>query len=182
MPQDAPPPEADEIDVSGLFDGPFYATAYPDVAAAAGGPAAHFRDFGWRERRRPNPWFDTGWYLDGNPDVCASGLNPLLHFIRFGEVEGRRPSPGFDPAWYAEAFRVATCPAPPAEPTGSTCGAARAAMRGRRRSLAQPRSRARSSRADWPPRRSDEGFRSRLAPGVGLEPTTQRLTAACSTN
>lgn len=164
MPQDAPPPEADEIDVSGLFDGPFYATAYPDVAAAAGGPAAHFRDFGWRERRRPNPWFDTGWYLDGNPDVCASGLNPLLHFIRFGEVEGRRPSPGSirrgtqrrSASRHARRRRPSR-PVPPVEPPARQCEdvggpwRSRAAARDPRGLTGRPVDRMKGFVPDWLP-------------------------------
>jgi hypothetical protein len=88
--------EAAELDATGLFDAD--STAYPDIPAAATDPLAHFCGFGWREGRRPNPWFEPAWYLAANADVRKSGLNPLLHYSRHGEVEGRRPSPLFDPA------------------------------------------------------------------------------------
>src|SRR5206468_8733269 len=61
---------------------------------------AHFIDFGWREGRWPNPYFDPAWYLDSNQDVRDAGYNPLLHYLAFGEREGRRPVPAFDPSWY----------------------------------------------------------------------------------
>ncbi|HST76240.1 MAG TPA: hypothetical protein VLJ20_12765 [Acetobacteraceae bacterium] len=98
--------EEAELDATGLFDRAFYTATYPDIPAAAADPLAHFCGFGWREGRRPNPWFEPAWYLATNADVRKSGLNPLLHYSRHGEAEGRRPAPQFDPAWYAEAHRV----------------------------------------------------------------------------
>lgn len=94
------------IDAAGLFDHAFYAAAYPDIAAGQLDAIAHYCGFGWREGRRPNPWFEPAWYLARYADVRDAGLDPLLHYIRHGEAEGRQPSPVFDPAWYARAYRV----------------------------------------------------------------------------
>jgi serralysin len=59
-------------------------------------PAAHFQQFGWREGRDPNPWFDTTAYLAANPDVAAAGINPLEHFRASGAAGDRDPGPDFD--------------------------------------------------------------------------------------
>lgn len=73
------------------------------MRAAGIDPLDHFVAHGWREGRRPNPYFDPAWYLAEYPDVREAELNPLLHYVRHGEAERRRPGPHFDPAWYALA-------------------------------------------------------------------------------
>lgn len=74
---------------SGLFDGDWYLTTYPDVAAAAVDPLGHFVDLGWREGRDPGSGFNTSSYLKANADVARAGINPLVHYIEFGRSEGR---------------------------------------------------------------------------------------------
>src|SRR5262245_8689521 len=76
---------------SGLFLGDWYLHAYPDISGAHLDPFRHFMEAGWKEGRKPNPYFDTAWYMAKNPDVPASGLNPLVHYWRFGESQNRQP-------------------------------------------------------------------------------------------
>jgi hypothetical protein len=73
------------------FDGAWYLTAYPDVAAIRENPLVHYVKRGWKEGRFPHPSFDTRRYLAENPDVAAAGLNPLDHYVRQGRKEGRAP-------------------------------------------------------------------------------------------
>ncbi|MBR0681725.1 glycosyltransferase [Roseomonas eburnea] len=91
---------------TGLFDADFYLATYPDIAAAGIEPFEHFYDHGYREGRRPNPYFDPLWYLGQHPDVVAGGLNPLLHYALHGDAEGRKPGPLFDPGWYRTRYSL----------------------------------------------------------------------------
>ena len=68
----------------------------------------HYCRYGWREGRRPNPYFDPAWYVQRYRDVQESGAEPLLHYIECGEAEGRLPIAHFDPAWYRAHHRVPT--------------------------------------------------------------------------
>lgn len=103
-----PQPEVElaELASSGLFEQVWYLASNPDVQAAGMDPLLHWYQFGWREARNPNPYFDTGWYIAQNPDVAAADINPLLHYLRHGDREGRRPIAHFDPAWYRRAYRL----------------------------------------------------------------------------
>lgn len=92
---------------SGLFDANAYLLQGADVLAAGLDPLEHFCRFGWREGRRPNPYFDTGWYRATNADLRALGVNPLLHYLVCGEAAGRRPAVYFDPLWYRSRHRLA---------------------------------------------------------------------------
>ncbi len=76
--------EIELVLASGLFDGEWYLTRYPDVARAGLDPLAHFLDHGWHERRDPSSRFSTKAYLKANPDLEKSAVNPLVHFIRAG--------------------------------------------------------------------------------------------------
>lgn len=97
---DVPTPDDDHValQASGLFDAAWYRKTYPDIAALDG--LAHFCAHGWKEGRRPNPYFATDWYLRENQDVQRTGANPVLHYLRFGEAGGRAPAPFFDLVWY----------------------------------------------------------------------------------
>jgi hypothetical protein len=69
--------------VAACVDEPWYMQTNRDVAAAGMNAVEHFLHFGWRERRRPNAWFDTGAYLARFPEILkdAAGVNPLEHFL-----------------------------------------------------------------------------------------------------
>ncbi|OOG81128.1 hypothetical protein B0E41_18920, partial [Hydrogenophaga sp. A37] len=73
-----------------FFDGAWYLTAYPDVAAAGADAAEHYALFGGRfEDRDPGPWFSTRTYLQDNPDVAQRELNALAHYETHGRHENR---------------------------------------------------------------------------------------------
>jgi len=76
-----------------------------DVVAAGVDPAVHFCTYGWRERRRPNAYFDTGWYLDTH--AVPDGMNPLTHYVLLGENKGLAPSQHFNPVWYRQRYAIA---------------------------------------------------------------------------
>lgn len=101
-----PAPEVAIIAASGLVDANFYLITGTDVHEAGLDPTLHFCRFGWRERRKPNIYFDVSWYLDTNPEVVRLGINPLLHYIVEGEEADRRPVPYFDPDWYRTTYQV----------------------------------------------------------------------------
>ena len=94
-----------------LFDVNYYLANYPDVRESALDPAAHFMSYGWREGRRPNPYFDCAWYAKTYlaPDRPE---NPLLHYIVSGERGGHRPVVYFDPGWYRETYGLDTDDSP----------------------------------------------------------------------
>jgi hypothetical protein len=66
----------------------------------------HYCEYGWRENRPPNFYFDPRWYADTNPEVVELGVNSLAHYLLVGEPEGRRPIVFFDPVWYRETYAV----------------------------------------------------------------------------
>lgn len=88
---------------SGLLDERHYLVHAPDVAAAGIDPVAHYCDYGWREHRAPNFYFDPVYYraryMASDPDEA---LDPLLHWIAYRH-SGVRPSRLFDPAWVRRA-------------------------------------------------------------------------------
>lgn len=78
------------------FDPEYYMAANPDVAAGWNAPAIdHFSQFGWKEGRRPNAWFDSSFYLQQYADIRNGGLNPFEHWRANGYAEGRKPYAGY---------------------------------------------------------------------------------------
>lgn len=114
-----PPPPAPDVFVGqssnfarGPFDAEFYLLRSPDVAefARARGldgfafAESHFQQFGWREGRNPNSFFDVTDYLDRYTDVKAAGIDPLAHYHQNGWREGRDPSGAFDTKQYLSHY------------------------------------------------------------------------------
>jgi hypothetical protein len=99
-----PCPKVNVIRALDLIDSLTLAVTMADVIAACGDPVKHFCEFGWRERRRPNPYFQTAWYLDTH--VVPDGMNPLLHYVLIGESQGLQPSRHFDPVWYRQRYKL----------------------------------------------------------------------------
>lgn len=91
---------------TGLLALEWYKENNRDVVDAGADPVAHFRAYGWREGRWPNPFFDPTWYLQRNTDVVEAGMNPVLHYWLYGENEDRAPHPLFDPRWYRQTYGV----------------------------------------------------------------------------
>lgn len=100
---------------SGLFDGTWYLSTYPDVAELDLDPLDHFVATGISEGRSPGPDFDSERYLILYEDVRNSGLPPFLHYISSGRAEGRSPSASslsqtivssglFDAEWYRARY------------------------------------------------------------------------------
>jgi hypothetical protein len=77
-----------------------------DVMSSGTNLLRHFCEFGWREQRRQNFYFDSRWYAATNPEVGQLGVNPLAHYLLVGEPEGRRPIVFFDPVWYRATYDV----------------------------------------------------------------------------
>jgi hypothetical protein len=90
----------------GLFDENYYALHSGDVLATGVDLLRHYCEFGWKEDRQPNFYFDCRWYTATNPEVTELGVNPLAHYLLVGEPEGRRPIVFFDPVWYRETYAV----------------------------------------------------------------------------
>ncbi len=90
---------AARIGALGLFDQDHYLVSSPDVAASGTDPLRHYAEYGWREHRAPNFYFDPVWYraryMHEDPDET---IDPLLHYERYRN-SGVRPSRHFDPAW-----------------------------------------------------------------------------------
>ena len=88
---------ADLIEQLGLFDRDHYLVSSPDVAISGTDPLGHYVEYGWREHRAPNFYFDPVWYraryMREDEDT-----DPLLHYVHYRN-SGVRPSRHFDPSW-----------------------------------------------------------------------------------
>lgn len=93
----------------------YYLDLYQDVADSpffgrdAGQAVRHYRHWGIKEGRSPNPFFMAKDYLSRYPDlVNAFGSDnyeaALKHWIQFGIDEGRRGSPAFDSRFYLQSY------------------------------------------------------------------------------
>ncbi|MEE7440266.1 glycosyltransferase [Methylobacterium oryzae] len=105
-------------------DAVWYLSRYPDVAAAAQDPAAHYMSHGRAEGRFPNAaaeeaaslraQVDPVWYRARYPDVAASDMDPADHYLSYGRAEGRFPDAvaeeiavlraEVDSIWYRERY------------------------------------------------------------------------------
>lgn len=88
---------------SGTFEPAYYLQNHPDLMHLGTGILEHYHQHGWKEGRKPNPFFDPHWYLEHNREVVG---DPLLHYVLHGESEGRRPIAWFDPIWYRKSYPV----------------------------------------------------------------------------
>jgi hypothetical protein len=99
-------PDLTVVGDSGLLDENYYLINAADVHEADVDPVQHYCRFGWRERRKPNIYFDPVWYTHTNPEVAQLRINPLVHYILAGEAANRRPVPFFDPDWYRTEYHI----------------------------------------------------------------------------
>jgi hypothetical protein len=102
--------EVELVRALGLVDPGSLVFTMADVIDAGLDPVAHFCHIGWRERRRPNLYFNTGWYID-TYNVPA-GMNPLLHYVLLGEARGVAPSRHFNPEWYRYRYMSGAADSP----------------------------------------------------------------------
>ncbi|WP_295401026.1 glycosyltransferase [uncultured Thiocystis sp.] len=88
----------DLIDDSGLFDERYYIKQLSTGLLNYANAIVHFLRQGWRDDRRPNPFFEPQWYhqTHGLPE----DVNPLIHYICIGI--NARLSPGRQ--FYAEDY------------------------------------------------------------------------------
>lgn len=95
-----------------LFDEAYYVSRNPDSATAPGGPAGHFRKWGWSAGFDPHPLFSVSWYNRQIGLRPHGETDPLRHYIAEGAVRGLAPHPLFIPpgefAWVDEAERAPT--------------------------------------------------------------------------
>jgi hypothetical protein len=99
-------PEVEIVRRSGLLEEKYYLFNGPDILAAGVDLAWHFTQHGWRENRRPNPYFDPLWYRRMYGHFFAEGMDPLTHYILEGEARGLRPCLYFDTVWYRAAHHL----------------------------------------------------------------------------
>jgi len=92
------------VAATGLFDGEYYLSRYPDVAASRIDPLDHYVLFGMAEKRDPHPLFHTEFYLQKYPDVAAAGIDPLLHYVEYGASECRSPNQFFNSHYYLQRY------------------------------------------------------------------------------
>ena len=95
------------VEQSGLFDGKWYLSAYPDVESAGADPMRHYCDHGWKEGRKPNFYFDPEWFCANYPQLHTTERNPLCDYVARGEREAAWPSPLFNPEWYRAEHELA---------------------------------------------------------------------------
>ncbi len=63
------------------FDATYYLATYHDVADANIEPLEHYLEYGWREGRRPNKWFNPADYMKNNSHIDPALINPFAHFL-----------------------------------------------------------------------------------------------------
>ena len=68
------------------FDPAFYLATYPDVARAKMDPLAHYIKWGWKEGRKPAPWFDRKKYISENPSSADSEIDAFVHCLENGGI------------------------------------------------------------------------------------------------
>lgn len=76
---------AKELRKSGLFDGAWYLSTYPEVAETGLSPALHYLRHGAAEGKDPGPEFSTKHYLGRHRQLARIGTNPLLNHLRTGQ-------------------------------------------------------------------------------------------------
>lgn len=84
-----------------VFDGAYYATMYPDVAAASNGNQLwllnHYFKIGIYENRNASATFNATDYMIKNPDLQAIYGNNMpayaFHYVHVGQAEGRDATP-----------------------------------------------------------------------------------------
>lgn len=86
-----------------LFDPDYYLRIYPDIGASGTDPLLHYVEYGAREGRLPNAYFDTRFYQAAyqTPDDHS---NPLAHYATTSGSEACRTSRQFDGRFYSARY------------------------------------------------------------------------------
>lgn len=103
--------DKDSIEGSDFFDGDWYRSTYPDIAAAGVCPATHYLKFGAAEGRDPGPLFSSSGYRYACPVDLSDETNPLLHYLEAGRALNFQPLPLLPGArpWIEGAQTVLVC-------------------------------------------------------------------------
>ena len=72
-----------------LFDTEYYLNTYIDVKNSGIDPETHYYEFGEKEGRRPNQFFEPIFYYNLNADVRVANISAFWHFQQNGYQEGR---------------------------------------------------------------------------------------------
>lgn len=72
-----------------VFDACFYLDQNPDVKQSSLDPEQHYYQFGEKEGRWPNQYFDPRHYLKVHEDVRNAGYSPFRHYMEHGYRENR---------------------------------------------------------------------------------------------
>ncbi len=67
-----------------LFNADWYCLLNPDVRNGGGDPFKHYMQFGWREGRRPAPFFSADDYAQLEQGFDPLEHNPITHLLREG--------------------------------------------------------------------------------------------------
>lgn len=74
------------VETLGAFDPVWYLDFYPDVADCGLDPFEHYMKSGWREKRKPTPWFSLSHYRTLRPDY-TDVESPLSHLAGMGDED-----------------------------------------------------------------------------------------------
>jgi hypothetical protein len=85
LPTPAEAADVAELRASSLFDGPWYLTMYPEVAATGLSPELHYLRHGAYELKDPGPEFSSRNYRVRHPQILAEKVNFLLNHLRTGQ-------------------------------------------------------------------------------------------------
>ena len=87
-----------------LFDPVYYRRTYSDIKGGASDALSHFVQYGRKEKRNPNPWFNTAYYTSRHWRSITGKDIPVLHYAREGHEQGYDPHPDFSTSAYKTAF------------------------------------------------------------------------------
>lgn len=80
-----------QIDIKAEFNEIYYLQNNHDVKKEGINAFEHYINYGWKEARNPNEWFDVNFYLENNIDIKNANIEPLSHYLLYGRYEGRLP-------------------------------------------------------------------------------------------
>lgn len=88
-----------------IIDVDWYLTQNSDVAKSGIDPIQHWMQFGYKENRAPNHFFDPVYYKESFPDYLELEISCIEHYLMFGFKLGKQPSEYF-PLRFNEEFRA----------------------------------------------------------------------------
>jgi glycosyltransferase involved in cell wall biosynthesis len=87
----------------GLFDAHHYRNAYPDIAASGADPLLHYVEYGDREGRWPNAYFNPSTYRQHFEAGALDNVCALYHYAMLGEDLGIDTPTAFSPRRYLDS-------------------------------------------------------------------------------